>query len=102
MIRPTLLPASSVNQRLPSTPAAMPKGMLLWVGMGYSVTAPAGVTRPTLLPANSVNQRLPSGPAVIPSGWLLGVGIVDSAETNGLAGSTLTTRLLLAAVNQRL
>ena len=51
---------------MPSGPAAMPKGLLLAVGMGNSVMTPAVVIRPILLPSYSVNQRLPSGPAAMP------------------------------------
>src|SRR5687767_13507675 len=40
------------------------------VGMGYSVTTPAGVIRPTRFRLLSVNHRLPSGPAVISYGRL--------------------------------
>src|SRR6267378_434645 len=67
VILPTLLPPigptvpsaipSSVNQRLPSGPAAIPYGKLLLVGMGYSVTAPAVVIFPILPPPYSVNHR---------------------------------------------
>ena len=50
MIRPILLPPNSVNQRLPSGPAAMPAGSLLAVGTVNSVMTPAVVIRPILLP----------------------------------------------------
>ena len=70
------LAAPSVNQRLPSGPAAMPSGALLAVvPVENSVTAPAGVIRPIWLPTSSVNQRLPSGPAAMPYGLLLAVGM---------------------------
>ena len=46
VIRPIWLHADSVNQRLPSGPAAMPTGPLPAVGMGNSVMTPAGVIRP--------------------------------------------------------
>src|SRR5262245_17306922 len=58
----------SVNQRLPSGAAAIPRGRLPRVGTGYSVKAPRVVSRPMLLPKNSVNHRLPSAPAVMPLG----------------------------------
>ena len=41
-MRPILLPASSVNQTLPSGPAAMSWGLLSSVGMRYSVMSSAG------------------------------------------------------------
>src|SRR5207249_1434341 len=64
----------SVNQRLPSGPVVMPKGKLLAVGIGNSVTVPLGVIRPMLFPSFSVNQTLPSGPDVMPDDSLLAVG----------------------------
>src|ERR1700686_2230695 len=69
--------AVSVNQRLPSGPAVIPRRTLLAVGMGYSVIVPLGVMRP-ILPILSVNQRLPSGPAVISVGVLWAVGMGNS------------------------
>ena len=67
VIRPIRSPATSVNHRLPSGPAVMPKGSEPAVMPALnSVTTPAGVIRPIRLPANSVNHRLPSGPAVMP------------------------------------
>ena len=68
VIRPILLPAFSVNQRLPSGPAVICCGALAAVGMTYSVTTPLVVIWPMVLPLASVNQRLPLGPAVIPYG----------------------------------
>jgi hypothetical protein len=71
VIRPILLPVASVNQRLPSGPAAIPFGLLPpEMPVENSVTAPLGVIRPILLELNSVNQRLPSGPAAISTSWL--------------------------------
>jgi len=78
VIRPILLPASSVNQSLPSGPAVMPFEVLAAVWMENSsaaVMTPAVVMRPILLLAPSVNQSLPSGPAVMPAGLLLAVGV---------------------------
>ncbi len=66
VIRPIFLPKYSVNQRLPSGPAAMYQGLLFAVGMANSVMTPAVVIRPIRLAPCSVNQRLPSGPAAIP------------------------------------
>src|SRR2546422_8762662 len=87
VIRPTLLPQDSVNQRLPSGPAVMPSGLLLPLGgqlrlggRGNSVITPAGGIRPILLPLSSVNQRLPSGPAVMLSGPPTGVGLGGGGE----------------------
>ena len=65
----------SVNQRLPSGPAAMSVGAMFGVRpMPFSVMTPSVVMRP-MRPgaADSVNQRLPSGPAVIALGSLFGV-----------------------------
>ena len=42
------------------------QGSLDGVGIGNSVTVPAGVIRPILLPSNSVNHMFPSGPAAMP------------------------------------
>src|SRR5439155_2612027 len=56
---------TSVNQRLPSVPAAMSQGT---PSPGNSVTVPVVVIRPTPGRPTSVNQRLPSGPAAIPTG----------------------------------
>src|SRR3954470_13869047 len=82
VMEPMLLPLDSVNARRIKPKEllinAMPQGWLLAVGMGNSVTKPAGVIRPILLPENSVNHRLPSGPARILTGALLGVGIAYS------------------------
>ncbi len=62
VIRPTLFPPLSVNQRLPSGPAAMLLGFLEVVGMGYLARERnLGWTR-TMFPWASVSQRLPSGP----------------------------------------
>src|SRR5207244_4319577 len=72
VIFPTRLPLYSVNHRLPSGPAAMPRGPApLVMPAEYSVTNPDGVILP-IPPTNkvpvSVNHRLPSGPAAIPFG----------------------------------
>jgi hypothetical protein len=48
-IRPTLLPASSLNHIAPSGPGTIAIGRLFGVRIAYSVTAPAGVTRAILL-----------------------------------------------------
>ena len=55
----------SVNQRLPSGPAAIPSGAPSAVGTENSVSCPVGVIRPIWSAVLSVNQRLPSGPAAI-------------------------------------
>jgi hypothetical protein len=76
LMTPILLPPNSVNQRLPSGPAAMRIGPLLLVGTGNSLTAPVlMLTLPILFPVNSVNQILPSEPTAIPSGVLTEVGV---------------------------
>src|SRR5260221_559641 len=87
VMRPILavVPASSVNQRLPSGPAVMPSGRL--AGTGNKVMLPLGVMRP-IAPALSVNQRLPSGPAVmpkaVPEGTLNSVTVPAAAQAGRL------------------
>src|SRR5206468_2776048 len=72
---PTAFPTCSANQRLPSGPAVIPRGVLSGVGIENSMTASPGGSRPMRLPRSSVNQRAPSGPVVIDSGKLVAVGI---------------------------
>ncbi len=98
--RPIRLPAPSVNQRLPSGPAAMPSGWLPAVGTENSVTAPAVVIRPIRSPSYSVNQRFPSGPAAIPPGLTSGVGRGNSVTTPAVVIRPI--RLPKDSVNQRL
>jgi len=75
VMRPMLFPKDKVNQRLPSGPAVMPKGPLLFGETWNSVMLPLGVMRPTMPTLYSVNHRLPSGPAVMLKGMLLAVGM---------------------------
>src|SRR5207302_1883285 len=79
VIRPTLLPPASVNQRFPSGPPVTRVGTLPAVGTMNSVKAPAVVSRP-ILPVCSVNHRFPSAPVVIPDGRLFGVGTEYSVK----------------------
>jgi hypothetical protein len=59
------------------------------VGIGNSVTTPAGVIRPIALPLFSVNQTLPSGPAVRKLGSLAVVGTGNSLIVpGGVAAAT--------------
>ena len=74
VMRPILLPLSSVNHSAPSGPAVMPYGMLSAPGSAYSVISPAVVIRPILLPLDSVNHSAPSGPAVRSARNASGVG----------------------------
>src|SRR4051812_49186668 len=73
VIRPTLSIVGevfvSVNHRLPSGPAVMPRG-LPTVGTVYSVIVPFGVILAILWAKlfDSVNHRLPSGPGAMASG----------------------------------
>src|SRR5436309_3424881 len=90
VIRPILLRVASVNQRLPSGPAAIPSGSLPDVGMAYSLTAPPTVTRPMLLPLHSVNHRLPSRPPTIPPGQLSGAGRGYSVILSVARAGTIT------------
>ncbi len=62
-----LPPAASVNQRLPSGPVTMPRGLLA-VRPPYSVIVPSGVMLPMRSLAFSVNQTAPSGRRSPPSG----------------------------------
>src|SRR4051794_20991178 len=59
---------TSPNQRLPSTPAAIPNGPEPARGMLNSVIVPDGVMRAIALRWRSPTQRFPSGPAAIPRG----------------------------------
>src|SRR5262249_20477487 len=66
MILAIWLAAVSVNQMLPSGPAArIGADGVNDVDTGYSVTTPVGVIRPIWFALNSVNHRLPSGPATM-------------------------------------
>src|SRR5690242_14622555 len=74
-----ILPAYSVNQRLPSGPAVIPARKALAVGTGNSVMVwVGGLIISIRLPVCSVNQRLPSGPAVIHKGCEEAVGVGNS------------------------
>ena len=58
--------SSSVNQSLPSGPAAMPAGRLLGsMPSSNSVISPSGVIVPIAPPSFSVNHMLPSGPSAM-------------------------------------
>src|SRR5215472_15467430 len=92
-MRPILPPEDSVNHRLPSGPAVMPKDALLVGGMGNSVRRPLVVMRPMVLPLNSVNHRLPSGPAVMPVGKLEIVGMGNSVMVPAAAQAGRLLRL---------
>ena len=79
VMRPTRLPAASLNHSAPSrtaidnglAPAEMPSA--------NSVMRPSGVMRPMRLTSVSENQTLPSGPRIMPSGPAFGVGKANSA-----------------------
>src|SRR5260221_2846211 len=106
------LSVSSVNQRLPSDPAAMSFSWLIPVGRGNWVMVPLGLMGPILLPISSgvlvpnplkfvsVNQRLPSGPAAMSFGWLLAVGTGNSVMVP--LGLMRPIWLPPCSVNQRL
>src|SRR5947209_6088881 len=91
--RPIRLALPSVNQRLPSGPAAILPTHALppVIPLANSVTAPLGVIRPMRSPQFSVNQRLPSGPAAIAISSLLNaVGVLMPLENSVIApASTL-------------
>src|SRR5258707_1344500 len=102
VMRPILLAVVllSVNQRLPSGPLAMPMGTLPPVGMGNSVTVPAGGIRPMVLLVVSVNQRLPPGPLAMLWAVAPAVGMGNSLMVPvGVIRPMLFTPL---SVNQRL
>ena len=99
VMRP-IVPATLVNQRLPSGPAMISLGSLgslLSAERGNSVMAPCMVMRPIFWLEDSVNQRFPSGPAVIPKGSLIGVGRGNSV----MAPCGVTRPISLFSVNQR-
>jgi len=66
VIFPIVLAACSVNHSAPSGPAAIPIGVLLLVGIAYSVKDPSVVILPICPLDSSVNHSAPSPPAVIP------------------------------------
>jgi len=86
-MQPILLPSASVNQRLPSGPAAMLLGLLDEVGSESSVMTPDSVLRPILLPSASVNQMLPSGPAMINHAYAGGRGAQQTREIHAALSS---------------
>src|SRR4051812_12510978 len=67
-ISPILLPAVSVNNKLPFEPVVIPAGPLFAVGIENSVIVPFEVILPILLPDLSVNHKFPFEPVVIPAG----------------------------------
>ena len=69
-MRPTALPARSVNHRLPSLPTVMSVGCRFENTNGYSVTCPAVVIRADPVPrrAHLGEPQRTVRPAVIPSG----------------------------------
>ena len=87
VMRPILLPCSSVNHSAPSGPNTIDhgRGIRLLVGRANSVMAPVVVMRPILLPKNSVNHSAPSGPAVIALGLVEGEGIGNVVTTPSVA-----------------
>src|SRR5208282_296717 len=69
--RPMLLPFCSTNQRAPSGPGAIHKGLAPTVGTGNSLKVlPSVVMRPMLLAPPSVNHMAPSGPVSMPTAAL--------------------------------
>src|SRR5215469_13599577 len=98
VIRPTLLPRASVNQRLPSGPAVISQGAERGVGTGNSVSTPSGVIRPIRLPGISVNHRFPSDPAVITRGWP--PAVTGNSVTAPVAGTRRATAPVLDAVRR--
>src|SRR5262249_18792478 len=93
LIEAIWLALRSVNQTLPSGPAAIPVGKLSTVGMAISRTTwVAGLMDPRRPVALSVNQRLPSGPTAMPVSRLPGLGMANSviAWVVGLIVPTLS------------
>ena len=95
VIRPILLPANSVNHRLPSGAATMPWGSLPLVGTGNSaVTTPAVVIRAILFIAGLENHRLPSGPAAMPRARCLRLDREVGDEAGGCIAPDLVALIL--------
>src|SRR5438128_1422598 len=97
LMRPTRSPNSSVNQRFPSGPAAIPLGRLSGVGIGYWVTVPSNAILSMVSPPYSVNHRSPSRPDAIP------VGPPGGTEYSVIAPAGVMRPILLleSSVNHR-
>ena len=80
VMRPTRLPAASLNQSAPSR-TTIDKGLLPGeMPVLNSVIFPAGVMRPIWPASVSENQMLPSGPSAMPSGPAFAVGTANSSS----------------------
>src|SRR4029077_626414 len=112
-MRPMALWVYSVNQRLPSGPAAMPAGVApnggqldgVQMPLVISVTTPATVTCAILLPRSSVNHRLPSDHAVMKVGSaksLMPKLYSVTTPSVVICATWLMPKLMLCSVNQRL
>src|SRR5215469_5108229 len=100
VIRPILLPNSSVNHSAPSGPATIRLGNAPRAS-GYSVNAPSRVIRPTFEADRSTNHSAPSGPSAKPSGVAAGVG-TGNWVTCPVAGSSRAIALAPCSVMYRL
>src|SRR5215470_9137693 len=100
VIRPILLPNSSVNHSAPSGPATIRLGNAPGAS-GYSVNAPARVIRPTFEADRSTNHSAPSLPRARPSGVAAGVSTGNWA-TCPVAGSSRAIALAPCSVMYRL
>jgi len=85
VIRTTVSLPESTTHRLPSGPAAMPRG---WIR-----PKPPNAVPPFGLPGGTfptafcpVNQMLPSGPVVMPSGLAVAPGVANSSIVGGSPG----------------
>src|SRR6516162_2605091 len=100
VIRPILLPNSSVNHSAPSGPATIRLGDAPGA-REYSVNAPPRVIRPTFEADRSTNHSAPSGPSARPSGVAAGVG-TGNWVTWLVAGSSRAMALVPCSVMYRL
>src|SRR6266542_1948525 len=99
VITPTMFwpETSSVNHRLPSGPAVMPKGTATELWVENSVITPAVVMRPTRPPTTfSVNHRLLSGPTTMAQGLTLAVGTGNDVTALSRAPLGLSLPMALA------
>ena len=99
-MRPTRLPAASLNQSAPSR-TTIDNGLLPGeMPVLNSVICPAGVMRPIWPASVSENQILPSGPSAMPSGPAFSVGTANSSSVP--AGVMRPILLAFFCANHRL
>ena len=102
-IRPKELEPEPAYQTPPALSRARLVGLLLPVGMTYSLKLPLeGKNTPILLPSYSVNQTLPEASMAMPMGWLLPVGMPHSVNWPLPVGTRRAILLEFRSVNQTL